>query len=84
MNTTSLYNANGETMTPAAFFSLQAALRFNSIGRDAAIRFVMNRADLNFTQALRLITLARQLIAMETAQSAAEVLLCDTSLDFMK
>lgn len=66
---TTYLNSSHEAMTPAAFFSLQAAYRFNSIGRDAAIRFVMNRADLNFTQALRLITIARQLIAIDNTET---------------
>ena len=56
-----LLNSQGQSMTPAAFYSLHASKMFNSIGRDAAVRFVMKRANISFALALRLITLARQL-----------------------
>lgn len=65
MTNSTYLNAYNQPMTAAAFYSLQAALRFNSIGRDAAIRFVMKRASISYALALRLITLARQLIALD-------------------
>lgn len=65
---TTYLNSNNEAMTAAAFFSLQAAFKFNSIGRDAAIRFAMKRASISFNLAIRLITIARQLQASENAR----------------
>ena len=65
------YNSNGQPMTQAAYFALAAALRYKTIGRDAAIRYGIKRGS-----TLRLITLARQLLAVDQAKQR------DNDLDF--
>ena len=67
------YNAQGQEISPAAFYAIQAARRFNSIGSYAAIRFVMKRANTSYNVALRLITIARQLIAIEAYEARQQL-----------
>ena len=61
-NNSSFYNNNGNQVCANAYYAIQAAEKFKSIGRDAAIRYMMKRTNTSFTLALRLITLARQLM----------------------
>jgi len=57
---TACYNAQGERMTQAAFYSLKAAMMISQIGRYAALLHCLKNGG-----SLRLFTLARQLLAVQ-------------------
>lgn len=58
-------NRNGQPISSAAYHALNAAYHVKQWGLYMALEYTMKRASISYREAIRLVTLARQLIAMD-------------------